>query len=84
VQQPFAASYWGFTFGATALATPPIRMVGHGDTGAIAHLAPVLFVGANIAVGLIALATLRLIVQRRLLPPAAPAAPVASKQPVAT
>jgi tellurite resistance protein len=58
-------------------------MVGHGDTGAIAHLAPVLFVGANIAVGLIALATLRLIVQR-LLPPAAPAAPVASKQPVAT
>jgi hypothetical protein len=36
-------------------------MVGHGDTGAIAQLAPILFVGANIAVGLIALATLRLI-----------------------
>jgi tellurite resistance protein len=74
MQQPFAASYWGFTFGATALATAPIRMVGHGDTGAIAQLAPVLFVGANIAVGLIALATLRLIVQGRLLPPAPPAA----------
>ncbi len=76
MQQPFAASYWGFTFGITALATAPIRMVGHGDTGAIAHLAPILFVGANIAVGLIALATLRLIIQRRLLPPAAPAVPL--------
>jgi tellurite resistance protein len=41
-------------------------MVGHGDTGAIAVLAPYLF-GANIAVGLIAFGTLRLIAQRRLL-----------------
>jgi hypothetical protein len=40
---------------------------------AIAHLAPYLFVAANIAVGLIALGTLRLIAQRRLLPRAAPA-----------
>jgi tellurite resistance protein len=55
-------------------------MVGRGDTGAIAQLAPILFVGANIAVGLIALATLRLIIQRRLLPPAAPAAPTAARQ----
>ena len=70
MEQPFAASYWGFAFGATA----PIRMAGHGDTGAIAQLAPYLFAGANIAVGLIALGTLRLIVQRRLLSPAAPAA----------
>jgi tellurite resistance protein TehA-like permease len=74
MEQPFAASYWGFTFGATALATASIRMAGHGDTGAIAQLAPYLFAGANIAVGLIALGTLRLIVQRRLLSPAAPAA----------
>jgi tellurite resistance protein len=73
MEQPFAVSYWGFTFGITALGTAPIRMVGHGDTGAIAHLAPYLFAGANIAVGLIALATLRLIAQRRLLPQAAPA-----------
>jgi tellurite resistance protein len=48
-------------------------MAGHGETGAIAHLAPYLFVGANIAVGLIALGTLRLIAQRRLLPQVAPA-----------
>jgi hypothetical protein len=38
----------------TALATAPIRMLGHGDSGAIAVLAPYLFAGANIAVGLIA------------------------------
>jgi tellurite resistance protein len=75
MQQPFAASYWSFTFGATALATAPIRMVGDGDSSAIAQLAPVFFVGANITVGLIALATLRLIVQGRLLPSAASAPP---------
>jgi tellurite resistance protein len=69
MEQPFAASYWGFTFGVTALATAPIRMIAHGETSAIAHLAPLsLLVGANIAVGLIALGTLRLIAQRRLLP----------------
>jgi tellurite resistance protein len=77
LQQPFAASYWSFTFGATALATAPIRMVGHGDTGPIAQLAPILFVGANIAVGLIALGTLILIVRGRLLPPTMPAKVVA-------
>jgi len=48
-------------------------MVGHGDAGAIAHLAPYLFAGAKIAVGLIALGTLRLIAQRRLLPQPTPA-----------
>jgi tellurite resistance protein len=72
MEQPFNASYWGFTFGITALATAPIRMVAHGETGAIALLAPYLFAGANIAVGLIALGTLRLIAQRRLLPQTAP------------
>lgn len=72
MQQPFSASYWGFTFGITALGGAPLRMILHGDTGAIAQLAPYLFVGANIGVGLIALATLRLIVQGRLLPPPLP------------
>jgi tellurite resistance protein len=67
-------SYWGFTFGATALAIAPIRLAGHGDTGAIVQLAPWLFAAANLVVGLIALGTLRLILQGRLLPTqAAPA-----------
>jgi tellurite resistance protein len=65
MEQPFSVSYWGFTFGATALA--------------IALLAPYLFAAANIVVGLIALGTLRLIVQGRLLPPvAAPPPPQAA------
>ncbi len=74
-QQPCGASYWGFSFGVTALAIAPIRMVGQGDTGAMAWLAPYLFVGTNLAVAVIALGTLRLIAQGRLLAQAAAAAP---------
>ena len=43
-----------------------------GDHGAIAILAPYLFVGANIAVGLISLATLWLVASGRLLPQPVP------------
>jgi tellurite resistance protein len=62
IQQPFAPSYWAFTFGATALATAPLRMIERGDTGAIALIAPYLFGAANIIVAFIALATLGLVV----------------------
>jgi tellurite resistance protein len=75
LQQPFTASYWAFTFGVTALATAPLRLVAHGDTGAMATIAPYLFFGANLVVGLIAIGTLRLIIQGRLLPQAPAAAP---------
>ncbi|MEN3354283.1 MAG: tellurite resistance protein [Betaproteobacteria bacterium] len=67
-QQPFAPSYWAFTFGATALAAVPLDMVERGTTGAVAVIAPYLFVAANIVVGLIALATVRLIMKGQLLP----------------
>jgi tellurite resistance protein len=70
-QQPFAPSYWAFTFGATALAAVPLDMMERGTTGAVAAIAPYLFVAANVVVGLIALATLRLVVKGRLLPKAA-------------
>jgi tellurite resistance protein len=60
MQLPFAPSYWAFTFGATALATAPLRMVEHGEAGAVATLAPYLFVAANVTVGLIAFGTARL------------------------
>jgi tellurite resistance protein len=59
-QQPFAASYWAFTFGATALAAAPLLVIERGGTGAIALIAPTLFVAANIVVVLVVLATLRL------------------------
>jgi tellurite resistance protein len=70
-QQPFAPSYWAFTFGATALAAVPLRMMERGTTGAVASIAPYLFVAANILVALIALATVRLLLKGRLLPVAA-------------
>jgi tellurite resistance protein TehA-like permease len=72
MEQPFSVSYCGFTF-AIAFALAPIRMAGHRDADAIALLAPYLFAGANIVVGLIFLGTLRLSMQGRLLPQAAPA-----------
>jgi tellurite resistance protein len=74
LEQPFGASYWAFTFGATALATAPLRLVAHGDKGPVAVLAPWLFGGANITVGLIAIGTLYLLLRGRLLPKPAPAA----------
>ncbi len=66
-EQPFAPSYWAFTFGATALATGPIRLVAKGDTGAIATLAPVLFAGANLLVAIVAIGTIALIFKRKLV-----------------
>jgi tellurite resistance protein len=56
------------TFGAATLAAVPLDMMERGATGAVATIAPVLFVAANIVVGLIALATLRLLLQGQLLP----------------
>jgi tellurite resistance protein len=66
MRQPFSASYWGFTFGVTALATAPLRMIAAGDTGPVATMGPYLFMGANVAVGAISLATLGLILKSAL------------------
>ena len=79
-QQPFAPSYWAFTFGATALAAVPLDMIERGATGAVATIAPYLFVGANIVVALIALATLRLVLQGQLLPKAATSSSTTAKE----
>ncbi|WP_406857662.1 dicarboxylate transporter/tellurite-resistance protein TehA [Alsobacter sp. KACC 23698] len=64
MEQPFALSYWAFTFGATALANAALTMVERGDGGLVAHLAPYLFAAANITVGLIGAASLRLFARR--------------------
>jgi tellurite resistance protein len=65
-QEPFSLSYWAFTFGATALASAPLRLIDRGDTGPITVLAPILFIAANIVVGLIAIGTIRLLVTGRV------------------
>ena len=59
-----AVSFWGFTFGGTALATAPLRLVAVGEHGAMAVLAPVLFVGANGLVLIILVGTIRAWVSR--------------------
>jgi tellurite resistance protein len=67
LEQRFTASYWAFTFGATALATAALRMAASAEQGAIAILAPYLFAGANLAVGVVAAATLRLMARGQLI-----------------
>jgi len=69
-RQPFSAAYWSFSFGVTALATAPLLMVAHGDAGPMAVLAPWLFGLANLAIGVLAVRTLALLLQGRLLPAA--------------
>ncbi|MFK0165564.1 dicarboxylate transporter/tellurite-resistance protein TehA [Rhizobium sp. NPDC090279] len=67
MKEAFSPGYWAFTFGATALATAPMRLIERGDSGPVAQLAPILFVAANIVVVLVAAATIRLIVSRKLV-----------------
>jgi tellurite resistance protein len=78
MQQPFAPSYWAFTFGLTALSGTAIGMTSRGVTGAIAELAPVLFVITNVALAIIIIGTVTRAAQDKLLPPAvvAQSAPV--------
>ncbi|AWN34386.1 dicarboxylate transporter/tellurite-resistance protein TehA [Methylobacterium radiodurans] len=59
---------WAFSFGATAMATAPVRLVAHGDTGAVALLAPVLFIAANgLILGLAAM-TITLLARGMMFP----------------
>lgn len=67
-EQPSAPSYWAFSFGGTALAATPMLMLLHGDSGAIATIAPVLFVGANLLIAILAVGTIRLMMAGKLLP----------------
>lgn len=65
--RPFSVSYWGFTFGVTALSTAPLRLIERGETGPFAALAPYLFIGGNLIILLMIVATIRLLFQGRLL-----------------
>lgn len=65
-KEPFAPSYWAFTFGVTALAAGPIRLMARGDTGPAADLAPYLFAFANLVVAIVAAGTIWLVARGRL------------------
>lgn len=73
-RQPFAPSYWAFSFGAAALSTASLLMVERGDTGAVALLAVPIFVAANVVIAVLIVGTVSLAVKGRLLPHPVPAA----------
>jgi tellurite resistance protein len=70
-RQPFAASYWAFTFGLAALAVDGVRFAARSTPGPISVAAPYLLGLVSIAIGAIALGTLWLLLQGRLIPLAA-------------
>ena len=69
VRQPFAPSYWAFTFGLSAIATSFLRFVERGVPGPISAAAPYVFLAVNAAIDSIAVGTLWLLLRGRLLPP---------------
>jgi tellurite resistance protein len=52
-------AWWSFSFGAASLPTAAMKLVAHGDTGAISILAPYLFVAGNIVIAAIAAVTVK-------------------------
>lgn len=67
--QPFGASYWAFSFGVTALSFDAIVFLLRGQTGYIEWLSFVLFVLANLTMGILIIGTLWRLTQGKLLPP---------------
>ncbi|MFL6707287.1 MAG: dicarboxylate transporter/tellurite-resistance protein TehA [Massilia sp.] len=67
-QQAFTPSYWGFSFGATAIAQAPLIMMADGASAPAATLAPLLFVLANLLVAVLVVLTLRLLFSPKLTP----------------
>jgi hypothetical protein len=62
----FTPSYRAFTFGITALATAPLKLLARGDSGAIADLAGILFGAANLAVAAFMIGTVLLAMRGKL------------------
>jgi tellurite resistance protein len=57
-------AWWSFSFGAAALPTAAMKLVAHGDSGAISTLAPYLFVAGNLVIVAIAAVTIRWAVRK--------------------
>ncbi len=66
-EQPFAPSYWAYTFGIAAATVCGLKLALAGIPAAQALAIPV-FVGANLFIGYLALRTAHLLFTRRLLP----------------
>jgi tellurite resistance protein len=70
-EQAFGPGYWAFSFGVAALPTMALRMVERGATGPVEWAAPVLFIAANVIIGILVVKTLGLLMQGKLIPAAA-------------
>jgi tellurite resistance protein len=57
---------WAFSFGASAIAAAPVRLITHGDQGAMAILAPVLFVTGNLVIAGLAMMTVVLLAKGKM------------------
>ena len=73
MEQPFAGSYWAFTFGLTVIAFDAIVFVERGAGGIFPYLAVVLFAIANAGVAAIADGSIWLVARGRILPAPIPA-----------
>jgi tellurite resistance protein len=69
--QPFAPSYWAFTFGLTALTFDAMKFIERGAEGLALPIAYVTFGITNIVIAVIAVGTVWLVIKGRALPPAA-------------
>jgi len=66
-EQPFAPSYWAYTFGVAAATICGLKLAALGVPAARILAVPV-FVGANVFIGYLSLRTLFLLLTRRLIP----------------
>ena len=66
-EQPFAPSYWAYTFGIAAATVCALKLALAGVPAALVLAIPV-FIGANLFIGYLALRTAHLFFTRRLLP----------------
>lgn len=59
LQAELTPGWWSFSFGAAALPTAAMKLVAHGDVGAISTLAPYLFIAGNLIIATIAAVTIK-------------------------
>jgi tellurite resistance protein len=71
IQAPLTPAWWSFSFGAASLPTAAMKLVAHRDAGAIATLAPYLFIGGNIVIAVIAAVTIKWALSRAPQSPSA-------------
>ncbi|MGN7872371.1 dicarboxylate transporter/tellurite-resistance protein TehA [Roseateles sp. 22389] len=78
IRQPFTLSYWGFTFGATAISTGTMRFAERGYDPVFTTLAPVLFTMSNLVIAGLSIASVLWVLRPKPAAAPAPVAPAAS------